>query len=77
MRVKTDCHTLTGTPLEIVKELGKFYLSNHKNDVEGYMKRVTIFKAGPLPKLSGNTLEQRCGVFLKRLNKYGLIKILK
>ena len=75
MRVKTDCHTITGTATEIVKEFGKFILFDKKTSVDQYMTQV-LKRLGSKKRLSGKTLEKRCHSFLKELEKFGDLKIL-
>ena len=75
MQIRIDCYTISGTALEIVKELGKFVLYNKKKSADDYMSHA-LKCSGVKKKLSDKTLEKRCESFLKELEKHGYLKIL-
>jgi hypothetical protein len=74
MKIKLDCHVLTGTAEEVVKELGKFFKPQFKT-VDEYMK-VALTRMGMATNISGRTTEERCLNFLERLAKENLLQIL-
>lgn len=69
MKVKIGCDWFTGTPLEVVKELGKFALLDKEMSVDKYMT-LALKRVGSKKKLLDKTLEKRCKSFLKELEKY-------
>ncbi len=76
MRVRVEGRKLFGTPLEIVKELGKYMLYNKKVSVDQYMTEMLKRLSSNKKSLPDKTLEKRCESFLRELEKRIDLKIL-